>query len=140
MSKFNITIVNELPQYNINEFTLKAAAKEILNDEKIKTGWLNIILIGDKLTKTLNKRYLDKDTTTDVLSFFFEKDKKTGLLEGEVYANLEQIKRQAKDYKVDFHTELARVVIHGILHLVGYDDQTESDRREMTEKEDFYLG
>ena len=140
MSKFNITIVNELPQYNINEFTLKAAAKEILNDEKIKTGWLNIILIGDKLTNTLNKRYLDKDTTTDVLSFVFEKDEKTGLLEGEVYANLEQIKRQARDYKVDFCNELARVVIHGILHLVGYDDQTDNDRREMTEKEDFYLG
>ena len=68
-----------------------------------------------------------------------ENDSGNENIEGEVYANLEQVERQAIEYKVASHDELNRVIIHGVLHLVGYNDQTPDQRIEMTKKEDYYL-
>ena len=82
---------------------------------------------------------MNKKTTTDVISFVLERDDKVMSLEGEVYANLAQIKRQAIEYEVSFKNELFRIVIHGILHLIGYDDQQISEKEEMTKQENYFL-
>jgi rRNA maturation RNase YbeY len=81
--------------------------------------------------------FLGHDEPTDVISFPLEEEVR---LEGEVYVNLDRAKEQAKHFGVSFRNEVARLVIHGILHLVGYDDTTTEQARIMKSEEDRQLG
>ena len=139
MFSYQINLECTLNDFLFDEDRINKIVKLILAKENVNQALVNIVLVGDKLIIALNKEYLKKDTTTDVISFILENDSKKGGLEGEVYANLEQIQRQAKDYNVTWQNELFRVIIHGVLHLVGYDDQTLEDKNQMTDKEDHYL-
>ena len=139
MPSYQINLESTLIGFQVDEDRVLRIAELILSNEKITNALLNIVFVDDTLITNLNREYLKKDTTTDVMSFILEKDFEKGTLEGEVYANLEQIQRQAQDYKVSWQNELFRVVIHGVLHLVGYDDQTPEDKKQMTDKEDHYL-
>ena len=139
MFSYQINLECTLNDFLFDEDRINKIVKLILAKENVNQALVNIVLVGDKLIIALNKEYLKKDTTTDVISFILENDSKKGGLEGEVYANLEQIQRQAKDYNVTWQNELFRVIIHGVLHLVGYDDQTLEDKKQMTDKEDHYL-
>lgn len=118
---------------------LKQAAELVLSAEQVAGAEITIILVDDEYIKKLNKDFLNQNDTTDVISFHLDDIQTKDFLEGEVYANLDQIERQALDYSVSFSNELVRIVIHGILHLVGYDDQTRSNKETMTMKEDYYL-
>lgn len=137
--EFNITIADTVKNQEINKGDLENIARKIF----LEKGWqniaLNIVLVDDAFITDLNKQYLNKKTTTDVISFVLERDDKVMSLEGEVYANLAQIKRQAIEYEVSFKNELFRIVIHGILHLIGYDDQQISEKEEMTKQENYFL-
>jgi rRNA maturation RNase YbeY len=84
----------------------------------------------------LNRRFLSHDYVTDVLSFDLEGGK---MLEGEVYVNLDRARQQAQEYGVAFGNEVARLVIHGTLHLVGYDDRRPKDVRAMRSQEEKHL-
>lgn len=139
MLMYDISILNLLSEFKIDKRILKKIIKNIFSDHHFEEVSVNLILTDDDEIIRLNKKYLDKDTTTDVLSFMLEINSQRNILEGEVYANLQQIERQANHYNVKFDNELFRIVIHGILHLVGYNDQTKKDRQQMTEKENCYL-
>ena len=123
----------------ISRVSLKSILEQILNDHGYSEGFLNIVVIGDNLMTQLHGSYLNDSTPTDVMSFEFDIDPEKKLLEGEVYANMEQVARQAKEYKTSIEEELLRVIVHGTLHLVGYDDKTDEQRKMMREKEDYYL-
>jgi len=97
-----------------------------------------IIYINDRSMIRMNAAYLKRRRTTDVLSFPLS-DLADGLLEGEVYVNLDRARRQARRFGVTFRNEVARLVIHGVLHLLDYDDKRESEKRQMTRLEDAYL-
>jgi rRNA maturation RNase YbeY len=99
---------------------------------------VNVIFINDRRMIELNSTYLHHRYTTDVISFLLT-EKHSDLLEGEVYINLDQTRRQAKEYKVTFSSEKLRLVAHGVLHLAGYDDATPMKRRRMSRLEDKYL-
>ena len=86
----------------------------------------------------MNAAYLKRRRTTDVLSFPLS-DSPDPLLEGEVYVNVDCARRQARRYGVTFRNEVARLVIHGMLHLLDYDDKRESEKRKMTRLEDAHL-
>lgn len=86
----------------------------------------------------LNTAYLRHRYATDVLSFPLSGRGDT-MLEGEVYVNLDQARRQAREYKVTMRNEAARLVIHGMLHLLAYDDKRPDDRRVMKRMEEKYL-
>ena len=90
----------------------------------------------------LNRKYLNHGTATDVLSFSLNDHqlKHGDLLEGEVYVNLDQARRQARRFGETIRDEVGRLVIHGILHLVGYGDASERQKKLMTRLEDTYLG
>ncbi len=139
MSSFEILINNTLDHYEINAIRLKKSVETVLANEKLRKARISVVLTEDDTIINLNKKFLNKDDTTDVLSFEIEKNDKAGLIEGEIYANLNQIERQAVDYNVSFESELFRIVIHGVLHLIGYDDKLEKDLLRMREKEDHYL-
>lgn len=118
---------------------LKSLAALVLAGENIDRADIQINLVDDAYMIQLNRTYLKKESTTDVLSFNLSEDTPAAGLEGEVYIGLEQVKRQADDYQVTFENELQRMVVHGILHLIGYDDASIADKQIMTAREDEYL-
>jgi probable rRNA maturation factor len=139
MSSYQINLEATVDRFIFDEDKVCQIVEKILSMEKINEALVNVILVDDKYITKLNKKYMNKDNTTDVISFVLEKNPAKKNLEGEVYANLEQIERQAYQYKTKFIEEFFRIVIHGVLHLIGYDDQTVTNKKSMTEKEDYYL-
>lgn len=138
MSNYRINIENIYPGINVKKKQIKDLAQIVLSKEGISKAEINIILVDDEYIIRLNQEYLNKNRTTDVLSFSLV-DEKDAQLEGEVYANIEQIIRQAVDYRVAFNEELSRIIIHGLLHLIGFNDQADEEKQIMTQKEDQYL-
>ena len=109
----------------------------MLRSEKVSSvGSLSIILVGDREIQALNRQYLHKNSPTDVLAFPLDE---SGVLSGEVYVSTEQAELQAKQYRVSFENELSRLVVHGVLHLVGYDDRKSNARKRIREREGHYL-
>jgi len=97
---------------------------------------VNYILCSDSFLLQLNKNFLKHSTLTDVISFNLSDD---GDIMGEIYISIERVKENAVHYGVIIHDELCRVIIHGILHLIGYNDDTKQEKELMREKEDYYL-
>jgi probable rRNA maturation factor len=128
--------INRLTPVKIDEKELKKIAEKVLKEEK-KKGDLSVALVCGKRMKSINKKYRGKDKKTDVLSFDYGKDN-IGL--GEVIICPEVVKKNAKNYNLDYNKELSRVLIHGILHILGYDhEKSEKEAEKMKEKEEYYL-
>lgn len=98
---------------------------------------LNIIFCSDNYLLELNKTYLNRDYYTDILTFDHSDDEKT--IEGDLYISVDRIQENSKKFNKDFENELYRVMIHGVLHLLGYDDSTENERENMRKKEEACL-
>ncbi|MBC8182061.1 rRNA maturation RNase YbeY [candidate division KSB1 bacterium] len=139
MSSYQINLEAAVKRFQFDEDKVRQITKKILSTENINEALVNVIFVDDKQITGLNKKYLHKDSATDVISFLLESDTEKKSLEGEVYANLEQIERQALEYKTTKTEEFFRIIIHGVLHLVGYNDLSPTDKKNMTKKEDFYL-
>ena len=138
MSNYTINIENICTGVKVKKERISDLAQTVLSNEGVLEAEISIVIVDDEYIIRLNQEYLNKNTTTDVLSFRLTDD--TGdKLEGEVYANIEQITRQVSDYHVLMEDEISRIVIHGVLHLLGFDDQTGEQKKIMTEKEDQYL-
>ena len=115
--------------------TLKTA-RRVLRDEGSRSSMIGVIFVNDSYSRKLNRLYLAHSSVTDVLAFPLGRAEN---LEGEIYVNLDRAKVQAKEHSVSFKNEVARLVIHGLLHLLGYRDSTGKLRAVMTRKEDEYL-
>ena len=99
-------------------------------------GTVNIIAVSDQALFEMNQTYLQHDSLTDVLSFG---DTVAGRIVGDIYISIDRIRENAEKYNVPFDCELRRIIVHGILHLVGYEDDTSDDKKKMSDKEDLYL-
>ena len=84
----------------------------------------------------INKNYLNHDYYTDIITFNYVEE---NLISGDLFISVERVRENAGKFDVTFQQELYRVILHGILHLVGYDDKTFEDQTLMREKENFYL-
>ena len=138
--------INNLTTNPIDEGVLKKISKIVLEDERKEESDLSIALIGPGKMRKLNKRYLGKNRVTDVLAFGQSlKYKIKGARPktqdlGEIVICPREIKKNAKRYNVNLEKELGRVLIHGILHLLGYDhEKNEKEAQKMEEKEKYYL-
>lgn len=110
--------------------------KKLNSNEYKETGNINIIFCNDEFLKRLNREYLQRDYYTDIITFDYVEEK---TISGDLFISTERVKDNARKYNVSFTSELARVIFHGILHLIGYNDTTEHEKAEMREKETFYL-
>jgi rRNA maturation RNase YbeY len=98
-------------------------------------GSINIIACSDTYLLDLNQSYLQHDYFTDILTFQYSEEP----VEGELFISMDRVRENAKDRDLPFKEELKRVVIHGILHLIGYSDKEKKEKLAMTAKEDAYL-
>jgi len=109
-----------------------------LHSEKIESGDILIIFGNKKLLSDLKKEFFQIDIATDVIAFRLN-DYRKKIIEGEIYICIPVAKENAKLYNESFEKEIARLIIHGGLHLIGYEDSSETERQEMRKLEDKYL-
>ena len=116
----------------IREWIMKTS-----DNEGFTIGTLNYIFTSDNILVQLNTEYLRHFTLTDIITF--DLAEKEGELTGDVYISLDRAKENAKEFKVKLTNELNRLMVHGILHLMGYKDKTAQEKEVMRAKEEFYL-
>lgn len=97
---------------------------------------MNIVFCTDEELLEKNIKYLKHNTLTDIITFDYSHEDTTS---GEIFISIDRIKDNALTLDVDFFEELCRVMVHGVLHLVGYKDKSKSEQLEMRKKEDYYL-
>ena len=111
--------------------------KMVAESEIRRIGDINIIFCSDNYILDVNMKYLQHDYFTDIITFdYCEKNR----LNGDLFISVDSVRENALFYGTEFSDELNRVIVHGILHLVGYDDHSEEDIAVMRSKEDYYLG
>ena len=132
ISYFNQDIDFKLKGKLINNQWLKLVAESEIR----RIGDINIIFCSDNYILDVNMKYLQHDYFTDIITFdYCEKDR----LNGDLFISIDSVRENALHYGTEFETELNRVMVHGILHLIGYDDHTKKDIKLMREKEDYYI-
>ncbi len=120
-----------------NKKEIRALLKKICKKENKKISFINCVFCSDNRLLEINKKYLNHVSLTDVVTFDFTLNKKN--LEGDIYISIDRVKENATKYKEPFKTELLRIIIHGLLHLIGFSDKTKEDKNIMTLKENEYL-
>lgn len=110
---------------------------EVISAEKKRPWYINFVFCSDDYLFDLNRTFLKRVTLTDVISFNFSDD--PGMISGDIYISIERVRKNAEIYLQKFDNELYRVMIHGILHLIGYPDKTKAEKDKMTFLEDKYL-
>lgn len=111
--------------------------KSTIRKEKHKLKELNFIFCTDGELYEINVQYLRHKTFTDIITFDNSEEK--GLIEGDIYISIDRVKENATSLGNPFRAELNRVIIHGVLHLLGYKDKSPAHKKEMRKKEDAYL-
>ena len=107
--------------------------EKILKKEGKSKASFSINFVGESKIKSLNKIYRKKDKVTDVISFALQDDKRMGESDelGDVFICPKQVKRQAKEFGVSYKEEMTRILVHGVLHLLGYDHMTSQEEKKM---------
>ncbi|MCD4683200.1 MAG: rRNA maturation RNase YbeY [Bacteroidales bacterium] len=111
--------------------------KACILSEGRDTGFINYIYCSDEYLKDINIKYLKIENYTDVIAFDNSDSPKQ--ISGDIYISIGRIKENSREFETSFYHELYRVMIHGILHLIGYKDKTKKDADLMRKKEDYYL-
>ena len=133
ISYFNQDIEFKLKGKLINNQWLKLVAESEIR----RIGDINIIFCSDNYILDVNMKYLQHDYFTDIITFdYCEGD----ILSGDLFISIDSVRENSEFYGTEFHEELNRVIVHGVLHLIGYDDHTEKDIAQMRSKENYYLG
>jgi probable rRNA maturation factor len=120
-----------------NRNKLKTFILSIFKKEKLALGSVNYIFCSDKYLLGINKEFLNHNYYTDIISFNLAN--KEAPVEGEVYISLDRVKANALELNQYYYTELHRVILHGALHLCGYNDKTSKEIDLMRKMEEYYL-
>ena len=122
------------PKFNCGEVSF--LVRHILNEEGKEFDNRNVVLVGDDYLVEINRKFLNHDYTTDVISFDLGDD---GIIDGEIYISIDRARNQARRYKVSLEMEALRLIVHGILHLSGWDDRTRSQKLRMRKRENVFI-
>ncbi|MEI8136250.1 MAG: rRNA maturation RNase YbeY [Bacteroidota bacterium] len=132
-----ISFQNQAIEFKLSEkIKIKSWVKKIVELEKKKLGQVNFVFTVDKELLKINIQFLNHNTYTDIITFDYC-DEKT--INGDIIISVERVKENANKFKVDFESEIKRVIIHGVFHLCGYKDKTTKDATEMKTKENWAL-
>jgi rRNA maturation RNase YbeY len=126
----------ETEVFDFPEETIKGQISKIIDDGSDSIGKIGVIFCRDEYLLELNKKYLNHDYYTDIITFNYSEG---NFIAGDLYISVDRVKENSEKYKVPFIYELARVIFHGILHLIGYNDSNTEDKVIMRQKEDHYL-
>ncbi len=119
-----------------NQESVQDWVQDAVTKEGKVVGEISYVFCSDEYLHKMNVEHLQHDTLTDIITFnYCEGD----VISSDIFISIDRVKENADLFSVDFSVELARVMIHGVLHLVGYDDKTADQKAEMRSKEDFYL-
>lgn len=110
--------------------------KLVAGSEIKKLGDINVIFCSDNYILDVNMKYLQHDYFTDIITFDYCQG---DVLSGDLFISVDSVRENAVEYGAEFDEEIHRVIVHGLLHLIGYDDHTPEDQKTMREKENYYL-
>lgn len=115
-----------------NRLKIKRWIKQVVENAGCKLGDVSYIFCSDEKILEVNKQYLNHDFYTDIITFdYVEKNR----INGDIFISTDRVKENASQFNVDFEEELHRVIIHGILHLLGQEDHTPKEEQQMRKKE-----
>lgn len=132
MIDFNYLDKFQLP----NEQEVKGWLEFVLDEEDRELGEVSYIFCDDDYLYDLNAKHLKHNTLTDIISFDYSLGK---VVSGDIYISVERVDENARDREIEFSDELHRIMVHGLLHYIGYKDKSDSQRKTMRKKEDYYL-
>ena len=124
----------EVPGFKPELFVLGLTS--LVSEEHKHLGTITVVFCSDEYLLEMNRRHLDHDYFTDIITFNYVK---SNIISGDLFISTERVKENAAQYGAGFIMELYRVVFHGVLHLVGYNDKTDQEIELMRAKENFYL-
>ena len=133
----DVRIFYDHPTPPIIENNLKSLCREVLISKGFERYRLSIIFVDDEKLKQMKKKYFNQDLYTDVIAFDLSENGHE--LDGEIYISFDAIKINSDLYKTNINNELQRIVVHGTLHLMGYEDGTKDNKKEMTKMENFFI-
>jgi probable rRNA maturation factor len=126
----------EIEVINLEHLQVNECIFNTIENENKVSGEINFILCSDKYILQINQQFLNHDYYTDVITFNYCEDNN---ISGDIFISIERVHENANDFKVSFENELLRVMIHGVLHLIGYSDESDEEKKNMHKKEDEYL-
>lgn len=139
------TISNDITIFNKTDLEIPLSEDEakkiteLLSKRENRTfSFVEVVYVNEEGIISVNKKFLNRDYVTDIISFHYSDDSNDDI-EGTLYCCAPRIVEQADEYNQNYKTEFLRIFIHGLLHLIGYEDQTKEEQMEMREKEDYYL-
>jgi rRNA maturation RNase YbeY len=110
--------------------------KEVILFEGKRVGEVSFIFCSDAYLLDVNKKFLDHDYYTDVITFDYVEG---NVISGDIFISLDRISENANSLNISFLDELNRIMVHGVLHLLGYKDKSKEDKNLMTEREDYFI-
>jgi rRNA maturation RNase YbeY len=113
--------------------------KEVSRKEDISFKFIEVVYVDEEEIISINKEHLDRDYITDIITFRYSTSTDFQYIEGTLFCCAPRIVEQAKEFNENIVQEFKRIFIHGLLHLAGYDDQSDEEKETMTAKENFYL-
>ena len=128
-----INILNNHSEHPINKKNLKIYCKDVLNYNGYNSYSISLIFVGQDELREMKNKYFKKNVYTDVIAFNLNEDNEE--LDGELYLSFKTIKNNATLYNESLENEIKRVVAHGLLHLIGYEDNNSARKKEMTKIE-----
>lgn len=126
----------EVDFHLVNEKKTIKWIKDSIKNETKNVGEISYIFCTDEYLHKMNLEYLNHDTFTDIITFDYTEE---NIVSGDIFISIDRIKENATKFKTVFENELSRVIIHGVLHLMGYKDKSAQEKEQMRSKEDFYL-
>jgi len=132
---YNNTYEINLKGFNEDEMNKKI--EFLFKDNNINLEQLQITFLTDDSLLEINKEFLQHDYYTDIITFDYSETKEK--IDGELFISVERVEENAVEFKESFENEIQRVILHGCLHLCGLNDQSEAEKNEMRNKENYYL-
>ncbi len=126
----------DIKRFKFDKSQFRVWIGKLIAYESMIFGQINLIFCSNEYLLQLNKDYLQHNYPTDIITFNYNANR---IVSGDLFISIPQVRLNASEYAQDFRVELSRVIFHGILHLVGYNDKQDEEQIVMTQMEDKYL-